>query len=169
LLKDIAIGYEDETTIVQRIATLFIQKEKTLSLAESCTGGALVEQITSLAGISAFFRGSTVLYATDTKMDVLDVDEHLIKEHTVVSKEVAEAMAIQSTKLFKTDYAVSTTGIAGPTKGDAKDEVGTVCIAIASPKGVFSEKFNFGEPRERVIAKATNKALEMLLKEILKN
>ena len=115
LLKDIAIGYEDETTIVQRIATMFIQKGKTLSLAESCTGGALAEQITSLAGVSAFFRGSTVLYASESKIAVLGVDEHLIKEHTVVSKEVAEAMANQSNKLFKTDYAVSTTGIAGPT------------------------------------------------------
>ncbi len=169
LLNEIAIGYEDETTIVQRIATLFIQKEKTLSLTESCTGGAIAEQITSLAGISAFFRGSTIPYASDAKVAVLGVDEQLINDHTVVSKEVAEAMAIQSNKLFKTDYAISTTGIAGPTKGDAVDEVGTVFIAIASPKGVFSEKFNFGKPRERVISKSTNKALEMLLKEILKN
>jgi len=169
LLKEIAIGYEDETTIVQRIAALFIQKEKTLSLTESCTGGAIAEQITALAGVSAFFRGSTVPYASDTKTTVLGVDKHLIEEFTVVSKEVAEAMAIQSNKLYNTDYAISTTGIAGPTKGDAIDEVGTVFIAIASSKGVFSEKFNFGRPRERVVAKATNKALEMLLKEILKN
>ena len=169
LLNEIAIGYEEETTIVGRIAKLFIQKEKTLSLTESCTGGAITEQITSLAGISAFFRGSTVPYATDTKIDVLGVDEQLINEHTVVSKEVAEAMAVQSNILFNTDYALSTTGIAGPTKGDAVDELGTVFIAIASPSGVFSEKFNFGEPRERVVAKATNKALELLLKEILKN
>ena len=169
LLNEIAIGYEEETTIVGRIAKLFIQKEKTLSLTESCTGGAITEQITSLAGISAFLRGSTVPYATDTKIDVLGVDEQLINEHTVVSKEVAEAMAVQSNKLFNTDYALSTTGIAGPTKGDAVDELGTVFIAIASPSGVFSEKFNFGEPRERVVAKATNKALELLLKEILKN
>jgi len=169
LLKDIAIGYEEETSLVQRIASLLIQKEKTLSLAESCTGGAIAEQITSLAGISAFFRGSTVPYATDTKTAVLAIDKELIDRYNVVSMEVAEAMAIQSNVLFNTDFAVSTTGIAGPTKGDAVDEVGTVFIAIASPKGLVSEKFNFGKPREKVIGKATIKALEMLLKEILKN
>ena len=169
LLKNIAIGFEEETSIVERISKSFIQKGKTLSLTESCTGGAIAEQITSLAGISAFFRGSTVPYATETKTTVLGVKEQLINDYTVVSKEVAEAMAIQSNKLFKTDYALSTTGIAGPTKGDAIDEVGTVFISIAGPRGVFSEKFNFGKPRERVVAKATNKALEMLLKEILKN
>ena len=169
LLKNIAIGFEEETSIVERISKSFIQKGKTLSLTESCTGGAVAEQITSLAGISAFFRGSTVPYATETKTTVLGVKEQLINDYTVVSKEVAEAMAIQSNKLFKTDYALSTTGIAGPTKGDAIDEVGTVFISIAGPRGVFSEKFNFGKPRERVVAKATNKALEMLLKEILKN
>jgi len=166
LLKDIAIGYEDETTIVQKIAEKFITKKKTLSIAESCTGGAIAEQITALAGISAFFRGSIVSYATDVKSSVLGVKKTLIKEHTVVSSQVAEAMAIQSRKLFATDYAISTTGIAGPTKGDTDDEVGTVFIAIAGPNGVFSEKYAFGKPRNRVIAKATNKALEMLLKEI---
>lgn len=166
LLKDIAVGYEGETTIVQEIAKKFISKQKTLSVVESCTGGAIAEMITAQAGISAFFRGSMVTYATNVKSSVLKVDEALIKEFSVVSKEVVEAMAIQSKKIFNTDYAVSTTGNAGPTKGDADNEVGTVFIAIAGPSGVFSEKFNFGQPRERVIAKATNKALELLLKEI---
>jgi nicotinamide-nucleotide amidase len=169
LLEDIAIGYEEETSLVQRIANVFIQKEETLSLSESCTGGAISKQITSLAGVSAFFMGSTVPYATKSKSTVLGVDKELVEDYSVVSKEVAEAMAVQSQKLFNTNYAVSTTGIAGPTQGDSKDEVGTVFIAIAGPKGVYSEKYNFGKPRERVVARATNKALEMLLKEILKN
>ncbi len=166
LLKDIAVGYEGETTIVQEIAEKFISKQKTLSVVESCTGGSIAKMITAQAGISAFFRGSMVTYATNVKSSVLKVDEALIKEFSVVSKEVVEAMAIQSKKIFNTDYAVSTTGNAGPTKGDADNEVGTVFIAIAGLSGVFSEKFNFGQPRERVIAKATNKALELLLKEI---
>jgi len=169
MLNDIAIGYEEETNLVQRIATLLIQKEKTLSLAESCTGGAIAEQITSLAGISAFFRGSTVPYATDIKTAILGVEKKLIDDHTVVSKEVAESMATQSNKIFNTDYAVSTTGIAGPSKGDAVGEIGTVFISVASPRGVISEKFSFGKPREKVIGRATIKALEILLKEILKN
>ncbi len=169
LLKDISIGYEDETTLIQKISEKFIEKKQTLSLAESCTGGAIAEQITAQSGVSAFFKGSIVSYATEIKSTVLGVEKELIKNHTVVSKEVAEAMALQSAKIFNTDYAISTTGIAGPTKGDTDDEVGTVFIAIASPSGVYTEKFSFGKPRNRVIAKATIKALDLLLKEISKN
>ncbi|MCF6307205.1 MAG: competence/damage-inducible protein A [Flavobacteriaceae bacterium] len=169
LLKDIVIGFEDETTIVQQLMKEFVSKKQTLSIAESCTGGAIVEQITAQSGVSSFFRGSIVAYATKVKTSVLGVEESLIKKYTVVSKEVAEAMAIQSAKIFKSDYAISTTGNAGPNKGDADDEIGTVFIAIASPSGVISEKYNFGQPREKVIAKATLKALEMVRKEILKN
>ena len=169
LLKDIAIGYEDETTLVQQIAKLFIKKEKTLSIVESCTGGKIAEMITAEPGVSAFFKGSMVAYATNIKSSVLGVDEKLIKKYSVVSSEVAGAMAIQSNKVFETDYAISTTGNAGPKKGDADDEVGAVYISIASPAGVFTEKFDFGQPRERVIGKASFKALELLQKEILKN
>ncbi|MFK5983743.1 MAG: competence/damage-inducible protein A [Flavobacteriaceae bacterium] len=169
LLKEIVIGFEDETTIVQQLMKEFVSKKKTLSIAESCTGGAIAEQITAEPGVSSFFRGSVVSYSTEVKSSVLGVEESLIEEYSVVSKEVAEAMAIQSTKVFNSDYAISTTGNAGPNKGDSDDEVGTVFIAIASPSGVISEKFNFGQPREKVIAKATLKALEILRKEILKN
>ncbi|MEZ4875904.1 MAG: CinA family protein, partial [Flavobacteriaceae bacterium] len=87
----------------------------------------------------------------------------------VVSIPVAEAMALRANVLFKSDYAIATTGIAGPTRGDGDDEVGTVCIAIAGPGGVVSEKFLFGKVRERVIRKSVTKAFEMLLKEISKN
>jgi len=169
LLDDIAVGFEDETSIVERIALLLVQKKQTLSLAESCTGGSIVKEITAVPGASSYLKGSIVPYETHKKVSILGIDEALIKKHTVVSAQVAEAMANSATKLFETDYAVATTGIAGPTKGDGTDEVGTVFIAIASPKGVVSEKFSFGNNRERVIIKATNKAFEMLLKEILKN
>jgi nicotinamide-nucleotide amidase len=169
LLKEIVIGFEDETTIVQQLMKEFVSKKQTLSIAESCTGGAIAEQITAESGVSSFFKGSIVTYATEVKSSVLGVEESLIKEYSVISKEVAETMAIQSTKIFNSDYAISTTGNAGPNKGDADDEVGTVIIAIASPSGVISEKFNFGQPREKVIAKATLKALELVKKEILKN
>ena len=169
LLDDIAVGYESETSIVERVALLLTQKKQSLSLAESCTGGSIVKEITAVPGASSYLMGSIVPYNTHKKVTVLGVDETLIHKYTVVSAPVAEAMAQQVSKLFGTDYGVATTGIAGPTKGDGKDEVGTVFIAIASPKGVISEKFSFGNNRERVIIKATNKAFEMLLKEILKN
>ena len=169
MLTDIAIGYEDETSIVGRIAHILTHKAQTLSLAESCTGGTITQNITAEAGISSFFVGSVIPYKTELKTKILGVPASIIKEFSVVSLEVAESMAINSCSLFNSDYAIATTGIAGPTKGDGKDEVGTVCIAIASPGGVFSEKFNFGNDRYRVIQKATNKAFEMLLKEISKN
>lgn len=168
-LEDIAIGYEDETSIEERIAILLNQKKYTLSITESCTGGALTEKITAKAGASKFFAGSTIPYATKFKTKLLGVKKETIKDHNVASFQVAEEMAIQSNKIFGTNFSVATTGISGPDKGEAADEVGTVYIAIASPRGVYSEKFNFGKPRERVIEKAVFKALELLLKEILKN
>ena len=169
LLIDIAVGYENETNLVDQIAQLFNASKNTLSVSESCTGGKIAEMITTEPGISTFFRGSLVAYATDTKTSVLGINKNIIDKFSVVSKEVAESMAIASNKVFKTDYAIATTGNAGPSKGETDDELGTVHIAIASPKGVKSKKFNFGQPRERVIAKASYKALEMLQKEILKN
>ncbi|MBG43538.1 MAG: competence/damage-inducible protein A [Aequorivita sp.] len=169
MLSDIAIGYEDETSIIGRIAHILTQKNQTLSLAESCTGGAIAENITAEAGASSFFLGSIVPYKTELKTKILGVPSSIIEEYSVVSIEVAESMASNCNKLFNTDYAIATTGIAGPTKGDGIDEVGTVCIAIATPIGIVSGKFNFGNDRFRVIRKTTNKVFEMLLKEISKN
>lgn len=169
MLSDIAVGFEDETSIVGRIAVLLNNKHQSLSLAESCTGGAISEHITAEAGVSSFFTGSIVPYKTELKTQILGVPASLIEKYSVVSLEVAESMAINCNKLFNTDYAVATTGIAGPSKGDGRDEVGVVCIAISSPNKVVSEKFNFGNDRYRVIEKTINKAFEMLLKEISKN
>jgi nicotinamide-nucleotide amidase len=144
------------------------QMGKTLSIAESCTGGRIAQAFTSMPGASKYFKGSIVSYATEAKINVLSISKSLIQEHSVVSKAVAEAMASNARSLFKTDYAISTTGNAGPDKGDSDAEVGTVWIAIASEQGVYSEVFNFSNHREKVIMKATNKAFEMLLKEISK-
>jgi nicotinamide-nucleotide amidase len=141
---------------------------KTLATAESCTGGKIAESLTAIAGASNYFKGSIVSYATQSKIDVLHIPEDLIKTHSVISAEVAEAMASNVLQLFQTDYAIATTGNAGPTKGDANAEVGTVFIAIATKTGVHSEKFNLGNHRTKVIHKAVNKAFEMLQKEILK-
>jgi len=93
----------------------------------------------------------------------------LIQKHSVVSAEVAKAMAISIQKLLQTDYAIATTGNAGPTKGDADAEVGTVFIALATAEEVVVQEFNFGQPREKVIDRTVNKSMELLQKEILKN
>lgn len=169
LLSDIAVGFEDETSMVEQIGKMLTAQGKSFSVAESCTGGRIASEITSFAGASSAFMGGIIPYDTDLKTKILGVPSQLIEKYNVVSIEVAESMAVKCCELFNSDYSIATTGIAGPTKGDGKDEVGTVCIAVASPKGVVSEKFQFGKDRYRVIEKSANKAFEMLRKEISKN
>ena len=168
LIGDVVYGEEDDETIEEVIGKLLIKKKLTLATAESFTGGKIAEQITEIPGASQYYKGSVVSYATETKIEVLKVPKQLIAEHSVVSAQVAEAMAMNVQKLLKTDFAIATTGNAGPTKGDSNEEIGTVFIAIATPKGVLSEQFMMGSQRERVVQKSVNKAFEMLQKEILK-
>jgi len=167
-IADIFVGYEEDESLEAVIGKQLNLLGKTLATAESCTGGKIAESLTAIAGASNYFKGSIVSYATQSKIDVLHIPEDLIKTHSVISAEVAEAMASNVLQLFQTDYAIATTGNAGPTKGDADAEVGTVFIAIATKTGVYSEKFNLGNHRTKVIHKAVNKAFEMLQKEILK-
>lgn len=170
LIKDHFVGFEDEEGTVEFIiAKQLTALGQTLAVAESCTGGKIAERFTSHAGASNYFKGSVVSYATDSKIKVLGVSKEIIEENSVVSFQVAEAMAKQVLLLFNSDYAIATTGNAGPTKGDSDAEVGTVFIAIATKKKVYSEKFMLGNHRSKVINKAVNKAFEMLLKEIFKN
>lgn len=167
-VDDIFVGFEEDNPIEGIIGQRLTEMSKTLAIAESCTGGRIAQAFTAIAGASKYFKGSVVSYATEAKEDVLNIPRTIIEEHSVVSKATAEAMAVNVLKLFNTDYAVSTTGNAGPDKGDSDAEVGTVWIAIATQDSVYSEVFNFSNHREKVIMKATNKAFEMLLKEISK-
>lgn len=167
-IEDIFVGFEEDESIESIIGKQLTEMGKTLSIAESCTGGRIAQGFTSYAGASKYFKGSIVSYATESKVNILEVSQSDIKEYSVVSKEVAEAMAKNVRTLFNSDYAISTTGNAGPSKGDSDAEVGTVWIAIATKDEVYAEVFNFSNQREKVIMKATNKAFEMLQKEILK-
>ena len=169
IIGDIIVGFDEDETIEFIIGRLLTQQGKTISIAESCTGGKIAQMLTSVAGASHYFRGSVVSYATDTKISMLGVNAKTIEKFSIVSGEVAKEMALGIQKLIKTDYAIATTGNAGPNKGDADAEVGTVFIALAIHDTVFVEEFNFGQPREKVIDRTANKALEMLQKEILKN
>jgi nicotinamide-nucleotide amidase len=169
LIGDIIVGYEEEETIEVMLGRLLTSKNATLATAESCTGGKIAQVITSVPGASNYFKGSVVSYATETKISVLGISSELIKEHSVVSFEVAKEMALAAKKMMNTDYAIATTGNAGPSKGDGNSEIGTVFIAIATPNDLIVEEFNFGQPRVKVIDRAVNKAFEMLQKEILKN
>lgn len=168
IIGDIIVGYDEDQTIEAMLGKQLVSKNKTLATAESCTGGKIAQVITSVSGASAYFKGSVVSYATETKVNVLGVSQELITAYSVVSKEVATEMALRVQKMMQTDFAIATTGNAGPTKGEADAPVGTVCIAIATPTGSIVEQFDFGQPREKVIDRTVNKAFEMLQKEILK-
>ena len=169
IIGDIIVGYDDDETIETIVGHLLRQQNKTISTAESCTGGKIAQILTSVSGASNYFKGSVVSYATETKITVLGLSQELIKEHSVVSAAVVKQMAINVKNMMKTDYAIATTGNAGPTKGDSNAEVGTVFIALATPNKVIVEEFNFGQPREKVIDRTVIKSMEMLRKEILKN
>ena len=166
LLPDVAVGVEEETNLVEQIMNKLNHTKSILSIAESVTGGSLSKRITQESGVSSFYAGSITAYATESKVNVLGVDSHLIEKHSVVSAEVAKAMAEGVSRLYKTDYALATTGEAGPTKGDSDAEIGTVFIALKTPTEIKVVKHQFGKIRQTVIKRATNAALTMLWKEI---
>jgi nicotinamide-nucleotide amidase len=169
IIHDIIVGFDDDETLEVVVGKMLAEQNKTLSTAESCTGGKIAEVLTSVPGSSQYFKGSVVSYSTESKINVLGIPESLINEHSVVSAAVVSAMALSIKKMMKTDYAIATTGNAGPSKGDSNAEIGTVFIALAAPNDIIVEEFNFGQPREKVIDRTVIKSLEILQKEILKN
>lgn len=168
-IVDCLVGFEEEDTIEVVLGRLLKDKEFSIATAESCTGGKIAAMLTSVAGSSAYFKGSVVSYANEVKENILSIPHGIIEENSVVSATVAEAMVKSIQQLMRTDFAIATTGNAGPSRGDDNADLGTVFIGIATPKGVFSEEFNFGQPREKVIDRAVSKGLELVYKEILKN
>ena len=167
-IEDIFVGYEEDGVLEAIIGEQLATMGKTIATAESFTGGKIAESFTANAGASRYFKGSIVSYATETKINILKINKAIITEFSVVSSQVAEAMAKSVLQLMNSDYAIATTGNAGPTKGDADSEIGVVFIAIATKTHVYSQEFNFGNHRTKVIDRAVNKSLEMLQKEILK-
>ena len=147
LINDIFVGFEDETSLEIQIKEGFVKQQKTLALAESCTGGEIASRLTQVAGASKYFKGCAVAYHTQSKTDLLGVPEALINKYSVVSKEVASAMAENTRKKFNATVGLSTTGNAGPSKGDSDAEIGTVWIAIATQDKIVTEKFLFGRHR----------------------
>lgn len=169
LIGDIIVGYQEDETLDLVVGKLLTNSNKTLTVAESCTGGKLAQSLTANAGAGAYFKGGIVCYSIPSKIKLLNIDKNLIKRHGVVSAPVAEAMAKNARVIFNTDYALSTTGNAGPTTEEGSADLGTVFVSLATPEGVYTEEFNFGQPREKVIGKTVNKALEKIYNEILKN
>ena len=167
ILDKIIIGFELSNPIEKEIGKKLIQFNHTVSTAESLTGGLISSRLTSIPGSSNYFKGSVVAYNTLVKKNVLKVNADLILKHSVVSVEVANEMALGAKKIFDTDYAIATTGNAGPSKGDSDQSVGNVFISISTPTDLKSFEFNFGKNREKNVYKTVNKALELFFSELL--
>ncbi len=168
LIHEHIFGYENES-LEEVVGALLRERKSSLATAESFTGGAIAAALTSISGSSDYYQGSVVSYANSIKVNELGVSEGDLKKFGAVSQQVAEQMAQGVKQKFNTDYAISTTGIAGPSGGSEAKPVGTAWIAIAGPNGVVSVKYAFGEQREAIIQRATYTALNMLRKTILKD
>lgn len=159
---------EGEDALEKQLGELLRKKGVTVATAESCTGGYIAHLITSVAGSSDYFKGSVVSYANEIKVKVLGVQSGDLEREGAVSETVVLQMAEGVRKLMGTDYAVSTSGVAGPDGGSPEKPVGTVWIGLAGPQGSYAKKFTFSFTRERNIAKAASKALEILIEEVEK-
>ena len=167
LIPEIITGLDDDRSLEKRVGELLLKSNTTISTAESLTGGKIAATLVSVAGSSAYYKGSLVAYSADAKMNLLDVCSETIKKHTVVSKQVALEMAKGVKEKLQTNYAIAVTGNAGPTKDDTDKSVGVVFIAFVSDTKEIVQEFNFGQPREKVIHRTVSKSLEILQKEIL--
>lgn len=157
---------EEPETLEQKIGKLLKEKKQTVSTAESCTGGYISHLITKVPGSSEYYKGSVIAYAYEIKENELGVPKSTLEKKGAVSKEVVEQMAKAVREKYRTDYAISASGIAGPGGATPDKPVGTVWIALATPEKVISEKFFFGNNRERNIQKTAITALNMLRKEL---
>jgi len=156
-------------TLAQETGRLLTESGQTLSVVESCTGGLIANLITDVAGASNYFFFSATTYANSAKMDVLNVCEQTLIDNGAVHEQTAREMAAGARRAGKSDWAVSTTGVAGPTGGTDEKPVGTVCIGVAGPQGTLARRFvlNMGD-RERNKQMFAATALEMLRREISK-
>ena len=161
LIPDNVVGYEG-ATVQEQVHRLLTESGKTLAVAESCTGGSISAKFTAMAGASTYFLCGVTAYANEAKRDVLGVDESLIERHGAVSEEVARAMAEGVRRISDADFAVATTGIAGPTGGSEQKPVGTVWFAVASERGTMAMMRNSGTDRGQIIERATAYAIEFL-------
>ncbi|HTL81861.1 MAG TPA: competence/damage-inducible protein A [Bacteroidia bacterium] len=159
-------GY-GEDTIEKVIGDLLHQRQETLAVAESCTGGMISQMIVSVPGSSEYYKGGIISYANEVKAEQLDVPVKVINERGVVSEEVVRLMSENVRKKFNCTYGMGISGIAGPGGGTPDKPVGTVWMSISGPKGTFSRKMQFGDNRERNILRSSVMALGMLRKFIL--
>jgi len=166
IIPNLIYGFDDD--LMEEIIGNLLRKNKlTLSTAESCTGGFIAHKITEIAGSSDYFKGSVVAYSNEIKEKVLGISAKNLLTYGAVSEQVIIQMAEGVRKLFDTDYAIATSGIAGPSGGTTEKSVGTVWIALSSSSKTIAKKFNFGNHRIRNINLSFLSAINMLRMELL--
>jgi nicotinamide-nucleotide amidase len=157
---------EDEASFEMVIGKILKEKRQTICTAESCTGGKIASMLTSISGSSLYYKGSVIAYDNSIKRDILGVSTDILEKYGAVSGETVEKMAEGARRLFKTDYSLSTSGIAGPDGGTAIKPVGTIWIAVASDSGTICERHQFGSDRINNINRFSIAALNLLWKQI---
>ena len=168
LIKPYYIGEGETKTIEQILGDLLKANHQTIATAESCTGGKLASLLNKWSGSSAFYMGSVIAYDNAVKRDVLGVDETILQSQGAVSEATAKAMALGVRHLLHTDFAIATTGVAGPTGGTPTKPVGTVWISWATPTDVFAKEFHLGSERETITDRACKQAIVQMIT-LLKN
>jgi nicotinamide-nucleotide amidase len=167
LIPEHIVGFED-ASVQALIHDILCQRGQTLAVAESCTGGTIASRFTAMAGSSAYFLTSVVAYANEAKRDILGVNFDDIKQYGTVSEQVARQMAEGARRISGADYAIATTGIAGPSGGSAEKPVGTVWMALATPDKTMATLRQCGTDRGQIVNRASAYAIEMLYNELKK-
>ena len=152
-----------------KIIDFLLKSNKTISFAESCTGGALSKRIVLIPGASKIFQGSIVSYSINSKINILNIKNEDIQKYSVVSEKVAKEMAVNAMKIFNSDYSISTTGNAGPSVSDNLSNIGDCFISIASKEILVCKRMNIDCSRESFISKITEESLNFFINTIIKN
>ena len=166
MIPEYVVGYET-VTVQELVHNTLTERGLTLATAESCTGGVIASRFTAMPGASAYFLCGVVSYSNEAKAGVLGVDPAAIREFGAVSEPVARQMAEGARRICGADFAVATTGIAGPTGGSDEKPVGTVWIAVATPRGTVAVCRQCGTDRGQIIDRASSYAISLLREELL--
>ena len=161
LIPEYVVGFET-ATMQELVHRMLVERGLTLAAAESCTGGTIAARFTAMPGASAYFRCGVVAYGNDAKHDLLGVDREAIERYGAVSEQVARQMAEGVRRVAQSDCAVATTGIAGPSGGSEAKPVGTVWIAVATPRGTTAVCRQCGTDRGQIVDRASSLAIALL-------
>ena len=157
----------DKEELEKVIGDILTERKQTLSIAESCTGGMISSKIVSIPGSSNYYEGGVCVYSNIEKIKILNIKEETLKKYGAVSEATAMEMAEGVRRLMGTDFSLSTTGIAGPSGGTDQKPVGLVWIGFSGKEKTYAVSFNFGNNREINIQRASQRALEILRRELL--